>query len=331
MRVRISMRDSKKSRFVGNLFTGHLFQWSSIGKPSREKGIAARNARQMMRNFGTDSYSEAELEAEFDRLFPQGFAGSDVAHELAPGGWENSPLLAVFHPSLRQSYEETLRLHRNLRKLRRPDDLRPVPPEPTLDEVARDFRESPVEAGREIGELVGQCLWDVFSDSHEVIGPDGGVLDLGSFRGSGGFLADVLNRKSETQQYDYIDFYMGTIWVAQRADRTPVYEMIFRRLRGRGLDWIYHFPRLYAIDFRPLKEAMDQKDEPDWLNYSPSQALAEEAEQKEHDQKLAALRESLDEGYREAVEEALKQPPPATVRAYEAVYDCFPRGWPPLA
>ena len=94
-----------------------------------------------MTNFDTDSYSEAELEAEFDRLFPQGFAGPDVLQELAPGGWENSPLLAVFHPSLAQTYEETLRFHRNLRKLRRPNDQRPVPPEPTLDEVARDFRE----------------------------------------------------------------------------------------------------------------------------------------------------------------------------------------------
>ena len=58
--------------------------------------------------------------------------------------------------------------------------------------------------------------------------------------------------------------------------------MIFRRLRGRGLDWIYHFPRLYAIDLRPLEEALDRKDEPDWLNYSPSEALAKEEEQKEH-------------------------------------------------
>ena len=51
-----------------------------------------------MANFDTDSFSEAELEAEFDRLFPQGFAGPDVLQELAPAGWESSPLLAVFHP-----------------------------------------------------------------------------------------------------------------------------------------------------------------------------------------------------------------------------------------
>src|SRR5262249_2031804 len=108
-----------------------------------------------------------------------------------------------------------------------------------------------------------------------------------------------------------------------------VYRMIFRRLHSRRLDWIYHFPRLHAVDLRPLKEALDQKQEPDWLNYSPSEALAKEEEQKQQDKNLAELRETLEEGYREAVEEALKGPPPAIVRAYEAVHGCFPRGWPP--
>ena len=30
---------------------------------------------------------------------------------------------------------------------------------------------------------------------------------------------------------------------------------------------LYHFPRWNAIDFRRLKEALDQKLEPDWLNW----------------------------------------------------------------
>ncbi len=280
--------------------------------------------------FGANTYSESDLEVEFDRLFPQGFAGPDVVQELAPAGWENSPLLAAFHPSPAQTYEEAIRFHRNIGMLRRPDDQRPEPPEPTLDEIARDFREHPIEAEQEVPELVGQCLWDIFSDSHEVVGPDGRVLNLGSFRGSGGFLAEVLNRQISVERYDYMTFYMGTIWLAQRADLTPVYQMIFRRLRSRGLDWIYHFPRLHAIDFRPLKEALDRKHEPDWLNYSPSEALAKEAEQKEHDRELAEFRESLDDGFWEAVEEALRAPPPTTVKAYEAVYRCFPKGWPPV-
>jgi hypothetical protein len=282
-----------------------------------------------MTNFDTDSFSEADLEAEFDRLFPQGFAGPDVLQELAPAGWENSPLLAVFHPSLAQSYEETLRLHRNVCALRRPNDPHPLPPEPTFDEVARDFQERPVETVREVRELVGQCLWDLFSDGHQVTATDGRVLDLGSFRASGGFLAEILNRQTGAEHYDYLDFYMGTIWVAQRADLTPVYQMIFRRFQGRRLDWIYHFPKLYAVDLRPLKEALDEKHDPEWLNYSPSEALAKEEEAKEQDKNLAELRETLEEGYRESIEEALKGPPPTTVRAYKAIYGCFPRGWPP--
>lgn len=282
-----------------------------------------------MTNFDTDSFSEADFEAEFDRLFPQGFAGPDVLQELAPAGWENSPLLAVFHPSLEQSYEETLRLHRNICALRRPNDRHPLPLEPTFDEVARDFRERPVETVREVRELVGQCLWDLFSDGHQVTATDGRVLDLGSFRASGGILAEILNRQTGADHYDYLDFYMGTIWVAQRADLTPVYQMIFRRLQGRRLDWIYHFPKIYAVDLRPRKEALDEKHDPDWLNYSPSEALAKEAEAKEQDKNLAELRETLEEGYRRSIEETLKGPPPTTVRAYKAIYGCFPRGWPP--
>ena len=57
-------------------------------------------------DFDTNSYTDEELHAEFDRLFPHGFAGQDVFQELAPGGWATSPLLAVFHPSVDQLYEE---------------------------------------------------------------------------------------------------------------------------------------------------------------------------------------------------------------------------------
>jgi hypothetical protein len=282
----------------------------------------------------TNSYSDEELHAEFDRLFPQGFAGPDVVQELAPGGWATSPLLAVFHPSVDQLYEEALAMHRNLASLRRPDDDRPQTPEPSREEIEREYRERPIEPEAEVRALVGQCLWDLFSDSHEVVSvEDGRVLDLGSFRCAGGVLADVANRQTGTTQYDYMDFYLGTSWVAPRADLTPVYAMIFRRLRHRGLDWIYHFPRLYAVDLRPLKEALDQDQqrEPEWLNYSPSEAVAREEEQTKRDHELAELRELLDASYREAVAEALNASPPATVRAYQAVYGHFPRGWPPEA
>ena len=72
--------------------------------------------------------------------------------------------------------------------------------------------------------------------------PPRGYVDGPQTWASGGFLAEILNRQTAAEHYDYLDFYMETIWVAQRADLTPVYQMVFRRFQGRRLDWIYHFP-----------------------------------------------------------------------------------------
>lgn len=159
--------------------------------------------------------------------------------------------------------------------------------------------------------------------------PDGRIVDLGSFRGSAGFLADYLNQRLNTSRYDYIDFYMGNVWVSSRADLTPVYAMIFSRLKNRGCDWIYHFPALHAIDVRPLRDALKEKEGPEWVNYSPEEAFAKEQEEAKRDRELAELRERLDEGNREGMAEAAKQPPPKTVAAYRAVYGRDPEGWPP--
>jgi hypothetical protein len=282
-----------------------------------------------MMDFEAPRFSDAELIDEFDRLFPNGFAGPDVVEQLAPQGWHNSTLLAVYHPTLEQVFHEAVRIHRNIIALRRPDDRSAERPEPTK-EIAREFREQPINVDQEVRELVAQCLWDVFSDNHEVVAADGRVLDLGSFRASGGFLADLLNHQSATGQYDYMSVYMGTIWVAQRADLTPVYRMIFRRLKQREHDWIYHFPRLYAVDFRPLRDLSEKTGEPEWQNYDPSKAFSREQEREAQDSKLVELRESLDEACREAMQEALEAPPPATVRAYASVFGRLPRGWPPV-
>ena len=107
---------------------------------------------------GCEQLSERECVAVFGRLFPRGLAGQDVIAELAPGDWAGSPLVAVYHP---------------------PEEIR-----------ARWYDE-PVDPQREVRELVGRCLWDVFSDNHEVIAPDGREVHLGSWRGSGDFIADV--------------------------------------------------------------------------------------------------------------------------------------------
>jgi hypothetical protein len=276
-----------------------------------------------------ESFSDKELNTEFDVLFPNGYSGPDVLQALAPEGWAASPLVKVYHPSSEQLYEESVQFHRNMMALRRPGDDRPAPPVPIRPEVAASQQAPVIEADREVRELVGRCLWDVFSDNHEVIASDGRCLDLGSFRASGGFIADLLNRQTDSSEYDYIDFYLGTAWVAQRADLGPVYRMIFHRLRNRGHDWVYHFPRLYAVDLSPLKEAMDHADKPEWAEYDPSEAIEKETVKRQREEQLTSFRESLDEGYRESVELALKSPPPAIVLAYQAVFGRDPEGWPP--
>jgi hypothetical protein len=200
-----------------------------------------------------------------------------------------------------------------------------------FDRIIPDSGEDREATERNIRELVGRCLWDIFSNQHEVIATDGRLIDLGSFRAAGEFLADRLNRWTDRREYDYMNFYLGTSapWAQPEGDLTPVYELIFRRLKRGGLDWVYHFPRVYLVDFRPLGEALDREGKPDWMDYSPSEALAKNEGDRRRDQEIAEFREQLDEGRNEAIEEALKHPPPATVQAYRNVYGHWPQGWPP--
>jgi hypothetical protein len=147
--------------------------------------------------------TDRELYALFDRLFPHGFAGSDVLAEIAPEGFEHSPLLACFHPSVEQLFEERVAIHRNLeewRRLgrRRKDSAALEPrPEPTLKDMRREYEPSLVNEEGEVTELVGLCLWDIFSDNHDVIAADGRFADIGSFRGAGAFLDEYLTRDQE--------------------------------------------------------------------------------------------------------------------------------------
>lgn len=102
-------------------------------------------------------------------------------------------------------------------------------------------------------------MWDIFSDNHEVRTANT-LVDLGTFRGAAGFIADVRHRSGDSEagfagRGDYLEFYIGTSMVRHRADLTPVYELIFRRMRQLGLDWRYVHPRLMALDLRPQIES----------------------------------------------------------------------------
>jgi hypothetical protein len=275
--------------------------------------------------------TDAEAMAFFDRLFPHGFAGADVLAEIAPEGWEKSPLLACFHPSPEQLFRERLQMYRNIQSLGRSRRERESEhpeyapgPEPTLEEVRAEWKETAFNTVEELTELVGQCLWDVFSDNHEVMAADGRIVDIGSFRGSSAFLDGYLSRESEPWNEDYMRFYMGTLWTSGRADLSPLYGMIFGRLKVLGADWEYHFPALGVVDLSPLKEMLKEPED-----YSPSEAFAKEQEEKDRQMELERTRGELAEIEEQARHEALDRLPPSTVRAYQIVYGRDPNGWPP--
>ncbi|MGH9203305.1 MAG: hypothetical protein ACRD2A_18915, partial [Vicinamibacterales bacterium] len=120
-------------------------------------------------------------------------------------------------------------------------------------------------------------------------------------------------------------FYMGTIWISRRADLTPVYAMIFRRLKAAGADWVYHFPELGIVE---LGSADDDTDKPN-REYSVSQAAVAQLEAQQRRAEVERFRAELREANARAREDAMDRPPPATVRAYREVNGRDPRGWPP--
>jgi len=103
-----------------------------------------------------------------------------------------------------------------------------------------------------------------------------------------------------------MDFYMGTIWVSQRADLTPVYEMIFRRIKERLLSWRYRFPEVGLVEFH-------SSDKPDGARTL----------------RMDKVKAELRKIHRQGIEDAKQQPVPTTVLAYQCVYGSSPHGWPP--
>jgi len=274
----------------------------------------------------------SKTEQECIDLFHELFKDRDqLLKKLAPEGWEKSELFLVHHPTSQQRYEEALTIHNNLRNLfgRDKDASDNDPPK------REDFQEDPLDLAlidpmQEWIEIWGRCLWDVFSNNHEVIDPSRTVYDIGSFRGAGGFIADYINCHvpEVKDRYGYLDFYMGTTIVSGRADLTPVYEIIFEKLKHLNCDWIYHFPRLYLIDLSNPDEELEAGKEENFLNYDPAESFVRQLDRQKKKEETSKLKEELDRIYEEAIEEAKDNPLPEIVFAYTNVYNRLPEGWP---
>jgi hypothetical protein len=124
------------------------------------------------------------------QLFPGGLEDPDHLRELAPEGWERSPLRLVFHPTLEQAYAEAVALHTNIQELRQPGAQPTAAAAPSFEQIRQEYRDEPLRPREEYADLIGYCLWDIFSDGHDVWTAEGVQVDLGSFRGAAGLIAE---------------------------------------------------------------------------------------------------------------------------------------------
>jgi hypothetical protein len=273
--------------------------------------LVRRNERVQLREMLTRSNLRSISNATTIRVS----AGAVRRGHIPAANRHGSPLLACFHPSIERIFEERLLMRRNLEELRRmrrrhngsATDV--SSPEPTLEDVWKEYQPSPVDQDAEVTELVGLCLWGTFSDNHEVVAADGRLADIGSFRGAGAFIDEHLTRDRDGwREGDYMRFYMGTIWIRQRADLAPVYAMIFSRLTAVGADWVYHFPELGIVELRSREDDLT----PFAPAYSVSQSAVAELNAQHRRAEVQKLRAELEGMNARAREEAMDREAPAT-------------------
>lgn len=239
---------------------------------------------------------------------------------IAPQGWDKSLYKRFLHPTAEQQYEEYKTITGNLARLSKK--------EPHYDKSLIDFQNEFVEEESKVPEdpiyILGMAVYGIFSDNHEVISSQNKVHDLGSARGSGSFIADFLNGffPESNLSFDYIDFYLESHIVQERADMTPFYEYIFTKLNEKNCSWKYSFPRLYIADLSHLKEETPAEE------YNPQQAILNEVEDKKKREEVEKLRQELDNAYQQELEEAKLKPPPLLVQAYKNIFGQFPDGFP---
>jgi len=193
--------------------------------------------------------------------------------DYLPSGWRKSDCVQFFHPTAMQQYEENKRISENLQRLSRKGEQQK---RRLLTDYEQDLTD--VNEEKEPITLFGLCLWDIFSDNHSVVDSEGRTFDLGSFRGSAVLNAELLkgNPNDEIFNMDYLDFYMGTIWIQNRGNLQPVYEYIFSVLENKNCDWIYSFPRMGLVNFSNSHENPHEE-------YDPVKAIERELANKDID------------------------------------------------
>ncbi len=262
--------------------------------------------------------SEQECTALLCKIF---LPADALMSKFAPEGWACSPLFAAVYPSPQESYARNLQMHRNIESLAKKSGN--ALPEPRLE----DFENVPPSVSASQMEdllgLIGDCVWSVFSENHDVVAADEARFHLGSWRGSGHFIADFINEHYPVNgKYDYMDFYMGLLHDDDRVKCLPVFCHIFDVLKQAGCDWRYAFPGTGIVSFAQPPEANTNP-----ADYDPAAALQAAMEYEAKQREIAEFQVKLDQWREAEMEEARYKAPPAAVQAYRDVYGKWPEGW----
>lgn len=250
---------------------------------------------------------------------------SRLYKEIAPNGWINSEYIHFLHPTPKQQCEENKIITDNINKLLKKKNQK----EKEYSDES-EFKQDELINIPELEEflyVLGLCVYDIFSNNHEVVGHDAKIYDFGSFRGSGRFIAEFFNKEFDNlnKNYDYLDFYMGSIWIKSRGDLLPFYEFIFNNLKEFNCDWNYSFPRLLLID---PKKVFGSAVDDEFKNYDPEQAMLKEIELSAENKVMNKFKDELDKAYLEKYEEAKYIPLTSIIKAYKNVYGVLPNGHP---
>jgi hypothetical protein len=187
----------------------------------------------------------------FNNLFPLGLAGEDLMEALAPNGWDHCEL-RFHHPSLEQAYADFIErkawLKAHFRDLPQKTKQKVRVHYEAYDKIPFEYSSTPYKPEEELKEMVGRCLWDIFSYHNWVIKKK--AFELGSFAGSAKCI-DLFDRPQGNGRH-YTKYYMGSVWIKNYVDLSPVYRLLFSRLKALECLWIYGIeePGLATFDWR---------------------------------------------------------------------------------
>ena len=219
----------------------------------------------------------------------------ELLQTVAPNGFSNSPHIFIYHPTPEQQYKEYRQSQPNFislqRRLKKGTEARPTK---SFEEFIKEIKSTPVDEQYEMVSIFGDCIWNIFSNNHTVFNEHCKSYDLGSWRSTGHFIADVINKLQlvPNKTFHYMDFYMGNVFASERADLTSVYEFIFKKLKAKKLDWEYSFPRMSLINFNKEDDEAN-----DLENYNPSEALKKQKEVQQKQDEVNRLIPIIEDSY----------------------------------